>query len=863
MLIFEIWLTIFTEKKNSSSSKFFKAILFILQNFMILAQNFHFFWYPTMKVADWNYYSKFWESLSMVSLDYLAVKYKLVQHFLFAEIAIISLSLTSLIIIGFLKTQGKKVHPFYLSIVKIMIIFLCEFCFIPANILFLLVIKYSSHGPNYLEEYPNQLSKNYLDYGTGGIIFSVFFIFAILILTVFFEASSYEIWQDQELNANDRKVQPNINMLTKCVYFINCCLYIIIQQNYYQTLLIVIIALNALISFFFIYHIPYYCFLLNFLKAFIHGNLALIGFFFFLGHKIDSSTVVFVLALLIQAPWGKILYDGLRYRISCIKFSNECISKNIVFFEHSIRSILISGEKGEELIKIMSKNLNLNYSKRNCVLQAYYCIDVLNNPSLGLNKIETVNHWGFDILESFQVYKCKQYALNICKHVSEVLKLYNFFVDFNEAKHLDIKFCKQYSKFLSEILHKSPPLLKMKLFVKKLIHNMDLIRFSYESLIQRFPYSLEVKDYYGSFALHILGDIESGQNYLNKSSDRETYITKIGTKNTFSFISNRCFFVVSGNTKTNHKKKKSKNSIPKSKDYLGKILYYSKSFLSLLSFNEQSIKGVYLDHLLPVYLRKLHKGYMQKFMKNCVSQTVFDCHPLCLLDSNGFLIECCISSECIGAEGSLHFVCSVDPVDNCRREFAVIDINGLIFAHSRGFSALIKYENNHVEGYFINEFLDAYIEDFYDDKIINIIPKYEMDLSKKPISVMKKTVVIGKSALIFFYISEEKESLVMRQNFQQNVTETDKIKKKIKEKKIRSMIEEEKQEKDVKKVEIFSLKSSFIDSDKDFDFNLRSKQSSHSTSVTFLSAKETQSLKKSIRALNIAKLVLLSSVNHI
>ncbi|OMJ95621.1 hypothetical protein SteCoe_862 [Stentor coeruleus] len=860
MLIFEIWLTIFTEKKVVSSSKFFKSLVFILQNFIILAQNLHFFWYPTMTVADWNSYSKFWESLSMLSLDYLAVKYELIQQFLYTEIAIILLALASIIIVGFFKSQGKKVHPFYLSIVKVTIIFLCDLCFIPTIILFLLVIKYSNQGPNYIEEYPNNLNKNDLDYGTGGIIFSVFCIFALLLLTIFFEASSYEIWQSQDQNVCDKRVQPNVNMLTKCVYFINCCLFVIIQQNHYQTLLIISITLNFLIALFFIYYIPYYCFLLNFLKAFIHGSLVFVGFFFFLALKINNSTVVFVLAFLIQIPWGIILYDGLRYRISLIKYSEDCFSEKIEFFEISIRNLLVSGEKGEELIKIMNKNLNFSYSKRNCILQAYYCIDVLNNPSLGLNKIATVNHWGFDILENFQVYKCKQYTLNICKHVSEVLKLYNFFVDFHEVKNLDIKFCKQYSKFLSQILHKSPPLLKMKLFVKSLIHKMDLIRFFYESLIQRFPCSLEVKDYYGSFVLNILGDAESGQNYLNKSTERETCIAKIGTKNTFNFVSNRCFFVISGNSKINYKKKKDKTSRPKPKDYFGKIIYFSKSFLSLLSFNEQTIKGIYLDHLLPVYLRKLHKGYMQKFIKNHVSQTVFDCYPLCLLDSNGYLVECCISSECIGAEGSLHFVCAIDPVGNCRRDFAIVDINGLILAHSKGFSALVRYENNHAEGHVINEFFDIFIEGFCDDKVISIIPKNEMNLAKNPIFVMKKIVTIGKSSLIFFYISEEKENLLMRQTVRKKTTETEKMKKKIKEKKIRSLIEEEKQEKDEKKVEIYSIKSNFIDSDRDADTNLRSKHSSHSTSISFLSTKETQSLKKSIRALNIAKLVLISSI---
>ena len=291
-------------------------------------------------------------------------------------------------------------------------------------------------------------------------------------------------------------------------------MYIFIGYYYYQTYLLLLIILYSIIAGCYIYYLPFYSELLNFIKIFLNLDCVVIILAFLIGCMLNDSGIPLLVTIIMQLIIVTISYSALKYRISKIGMHHQHFYNKFAIFELSIRSFLKSDELGDNLLELMNKNFMLNRDKFNIVIQAYYCSDILFNQTLAYNKIIGIKYKGLDIFTNYQVYKCRKAIISLCKlSAAEGIQLYQYFADLEKLKIDDKNFCEQFTKFSYNIIESNPNLSNLKVSIVELIGSKKLLLNSYESILSTFPNSNEVNDMYGSLLINILSDNAKGELY--------------------------------------------------------------------------------------------------------------------------------------------------------------------------------------------------------------------------------------------------------------------------------------------------------------------------------------------------------------
>ncbi|OMJ90888.1 hypothetical protein SteCoe_6650 [Stentor coeruleus] len=812
-------------------------------NYIILAQNIQLLWNPELTINSWDKYSKFWEIIRIPSFDAAAAKFNVLPQFFYVLVADLGIILALIISLCILRFIKRKPPVIVLAIARFIWTVTSEIVFIPAIICFMIVFKYSSGNYVYVQEYVGEIIAENMNFGSSGKILSAFLCFLVIVYTFVYESCAFDIKVENEKSLNDSRLHGKVNISIRIISMLNCILYVFFQKTNYEVYLILFIVLHGLLSFGMVYYIPYYSIFVNFMQFFVQFNCSCTAIFFLIGDFLNTAQIPFITTIIFQPILLILSYETVLYRFSHIPEPCESFGKPFEIYALSIRKYLGNGELKEGLIKSMNNNYKAYPNKLNRLLQTYYCIDELKNPILGLNKIITTSHGGLDIFSNFQVYKCKSALKTYCSENCEGFKLYKYFVDFALTKEKDHFFCNLYSNFLSKMLEKSPELKKLKFFVKELAQNMKKLKTNYEELITSFPSAFETKEMYGSLLIHIFCEVEIGHKYMSKMPGSDNLHMKIMLKNNFNFTSDRCFFVVSGKELT-----------------LGKIIYYNKNFINLIGISDETIHGFYLDEIIPPLFRDGHNKHLKNFLENHTNNIIFHTYSLCILDASGYLVECIISSETIGYKSSVDFICTIDPVKSKDKEMAIITPNGYIWSHTKGFPLMLGFEVDFVEHKFLNSLIpDIDIENLKPNQLVKVLIRdIEKKKFKKCLNFLLKIEKVGKVSIYFLYVSADEAEMRRFMTDRNEDLNIDPNKSKIFASYMQSNFEEFKTNV-VKKVAIFDERGSRADIDKDNEMNEKSKISSHSSSVTFLTFRESLSLNKAIRVLNITKLVLLIS----
>lgn len=843
--LYEVCSDIFSQK-YSSDSTFMKMLKIIVLNCIVLAQNMQLLWNPELTVNNWEKYSTFWEIVRIPSFDSAAAKFNALPQFFYALVVNLGVILGLFISLCILRFLKRKPPTVVMALARFIWTVTSEIIFIPAIICFMIVFKYSSGDYVYVQEYTGKIKAENVNLGDTGRVLSVVLCLLIIIYTLVYEACAFDVKVENNTSLNESRLHGKVNISVRIISLSNCVLYVYFQKDNYELYLILLIIIHSLLSFCVIYYIPYYSIFVNFMQLFVQFDCSCTAIFFLIGKFLDTAQIPFIMTLLFQPILLILSYETIIYRFSHIPEPYESFGKPFEIYALSIRKYLENGDLKEELIKSMNINYKVHPNKLNRLLQTYYCIDTLKNPILGLNKIITTSHRGLDIFSNFQVYKCKSALKTYCSENCEGFKLYKYFVDFDLTKEKDHLFCNLYSNFLSKILEKAPELTKLKFFIKELAQNMKKIKKNYEELITSFPSSFEAKEMYGSLLIHIFCEVDIGHKYMSKMPGADNLHMKNMLKNSLTFTSDRSFFVISGREST-----------------LGKIIYYNKNFINLIGISDETIHDFYLDELIPPLFRDGHNMHLKNFLENHTNNIIFHTYSLCILDMSGYLVECIVSSETIGYKSSVDFICTIDPVHSKDKEMAIITPNGYIWSHTKGFPLMLGVEVDFVEHKFLNSLIpDINIESLKPNQLVKVmIRDNEKKKFKKCLTFFLKIEKVGKVPIHFLYVSADEAEMRRfmtdrNENLDLNI---DQNKSKIFASYMQSNFEEFKTNV-VKKVEIFDEKGSKVDIDKENERNEKSKISSHSSSVTFLTFRESLSLNKAIHVLNITKFVLLISV---
>lgn len=151
---------------------------------------------------------------------------------------------------------------------------------------------------------------------------------------------------------------------------------------------------------------------------------------------------------------------------------------------------------------------------------------------------------------------------------------------------------------------------------------------------------------------------------------------------------------------------------------------------------------------------------MSKYLENFETEKVFNRIDLCLSDSAGFLVDCCLNVECVGYNSELYFVISVDTIEFSGRQIALINEIGDIFGHSKEFPILLRANSSNIEGENLFMYLPmiTYADLCRESQItINTLLYHDKENMILELSLKKKN--IGSQELILIYIINNKKLL--------------------------------------------------------------------------------------------------------
>lgn len=842
--IFLVWFRIFSEKKYLSKSKNMRIAFYSAKHLIIYLQHVQFFWYYDIEISQFSSYVGLWKTLSLASFDVIAANYGFLRNYTVFITAFLSGSLFLIILAVVLESINKKIPTKIFPLLRFLLILNCDVFFIPSVLVLQLAFKYSSVGLSQITEYSTKISNEEMDFGQSARASFILILILFLFFTAIYETSCYEMRQNTEDLIHDNKIYCIIDFIKKTVDFLTTCLFLYFGRKNYEIYLVILLLCHSLTTFYYLYSIPYYCYFLNYLKLVSGTSLTFVSVFFLVGYKMDNSSVTMVLfasSNLLLIPLCKATLDK-RYQL--IEKPQNSIYLQFGHFEKSIREYLRTGSLAERLQVKMNKNNRIHKSVLNKLCQAYYCNDILGNCALAQNNVFQIRESGINLLLNYQIFKCRLIMQTACEQTSQSYKLFKYFLEFSEIKKSDRNFCQCYNNLITTLSENSTQIRDLKALIIEMVEKLYGLEKGYTSLLMRFPNSAEIKQIYGTFLLNILNDSQRGNKLIAKSSTVKA--NRNNTRNLLKFISDRCFLVVSGDYNS-----------------LGKVLFFNQNFLNFLGYTNQTIKGVSLNQLIPKEYTKKHDSHVLRFLENSVTNIVFKNLVLSLVDSEGYLCECIINCECIGYGHAINFILAIDPLNFRRREIALVNSEGLIFGHSKGFSNILGCGLRYIESRYIQEFVQTLNMNDLKPNKVNYFPimntQDRFHLTREFAFVLKVTKV-RKTSILFIYVSEDKNEIRSWENDLEfyDVDELNNYGNKI-ETVITEGFEEFKEVNIKKKVKIFGQES-----DEDLEENFFNKQlinnSMSPQSSQYLTENNLKAISKSRLMLKVIKWLTVISV---
>ena len=839
---------IFRSVDHSNDSSKYVICSQIAMSIILLSQQIRLLWYPSMQMQDWNKYENFWNAINFLSVDTLAASLSLVNEAIVFVICIILITSILFLIVLLLKYHQRDISPAIIYIARVLFVYISEIYFIATiNILFT-IFKYSLSYYSIIQEYSLN-TQNLFIFGTAGIWIGVILLLIIMFLTAICNAGSCEIRQPLNNKTTTAKSNVKINQILTTTYCINSFLYFFIGYYHYGAYLLVLLVLYGYISVYYIYYLPYYSYYLNLINIFTRVESFFITLLFWLGFQLNNAGIPFLLTIIGQPFLLLLTYLLLSYRISKIESDPESYYNTFENYELSIRHFLKSGELKEDLIINMNKNFKFTPNILNRIILAYYCNDVLQNYKLACNQIIWVKYNGPNIFLNYQIYKCRKIMINHCKKTSEGYKIFQYFNDIEKIKLKDYDFCQNYLNFSEIILDPKSTLSNLKNKANKIWKTKQSIMQLYTIMLEAFPSSDEVNELYRSFLCDILYDAKKGQVYSSRISKKNKVISKIQNSDK---INNRAIVIFSGNSTS-----------------IGKILYASKDFINFIGMSIDLLQTYSFSNFLPHFISKRYDELLMDFIENCIDTVVYKSLPLFLTDHQGYLCECFISTECIGVNESIYFICNIDLINSRKRELAAIDLNGFIYAHSKNFLKMLGFNENYAENMNIQYYFPEII---ISELIIDTIYKVKSQQENDIIEIMLKACKIQNIIIYTLFITDDINEGKLWKNLEnfyiiENSEEIEEISveaisteknKEISYQQQGKILRIESIKQEIQKIDEKNMKTIKKKINNKFDI----KQSeSYSNSTTELDKNESRAVNKSTQVLKISKIILFVSVN--
>jgi hypothetical protein len=110
---------------------------------------------------------------------------------------------------------------------------------------------------------------------------------------------------------------------------------------------------------------------------------------------------------------------------------------------------------------------------------------------------------------------------------------------------------------------------------------------------------------------------------------------------------------------------------------IGNILFASSQVCKMLDIPMEEAKKYKIFDFIPKPFGAQHAKWLRMFIENSLSQLTLISMPRIMCTLNGYLVECKITTECVGFKSQVNFVIIFEKVGKNKEKIALINFDGV------------------------------------------------------------------------------------------------------------------------------------------------------------------------------------------
>ncbi|CAG9320314.1 unnamed protein product [Blepharisma stoltei] len=663
-------------------------------NLILMLQLISLTWYPNYKISGWESYSLFWKILGIVSYDELCFEYGAQDICFYGTIGLIGTCIICFVVFGVFIYIKKEPPGIITALPRKITMALTTICFIPSQIIMLMVFKYSVATKREVIEYENS-TRSQLDYGAAGGMVSIILCIFLLLIKFFSEIFSCDVRHSRSKENIKARCCSDADLNRFAFYALNCLLYVSLgdYQIEYQ---IISFSISTYVFFQTLNYLPYYNFIENSIQAVKLSAISGFLLIFLFGELLDNSLIILWMNIFIQPlifyfviKIVKHLYKNLNKEATEIKNQYE--------FERKFRHLLVDKaliDKSHvlDLFAKFSKGKQFYRSKLFVVWEFNFCLYIIKDERLARVKLAKIGEIPSTFEGDAQEWRLFNWLIDKkCSNFPDTNYL-EYLTELNRVKTKDEELCCILVELKAEFSSKVPRLLKLLNLANQIHCHIEEIKEEYKNIVEKYK-NIDAFELYGSFLENILKDHEEALMVNRKKHGINLFNMRGEDKKLEKYGKENATLLISASNTT-----------------FGSIVFLNEKAAQILKTSINDACGLPFTNFIPPPYNGTHEKSMKKYFFNCQNIDIPFHKSLPFLTRNGYIKECNILVKLTAFHNHAYFLLSFKEKYSSR-EVALISEDGRIYCHSEFFTFLIGIEAPDVRNKYISELLPML--DFY------------------------------------------------------------------------------------------------------------------------------------------------------
>ncbi|CAG9320294.1 unnamed protein product [Blepharisma stoltei] len=661
---------LFVAKYSSKPQLKHQAILEAILNLILTLQIVSLAWYPDLNISNWSTFLSFLRILGYISYDSICADLGIMNLCFGATAFAIYAEFVFLFIFGIFAYLNKNLPKILTFIpIKIAHIF-TSIGIIPSFMIMLMVFKYSIINAEYIEEYDNGISAKDFNYGTFGIVFSLFSMILLLCINFLYEFFICDMKHSHHnLNIKARS-SSELDLQRKAFYIVMCIFYVSFGKDNVSGLQIsaFIISFGLMVKS--IYVLQYFNVVENCIQIYKMAAISMTLLIFLFGEILDNTKIIIVFNIILQPIVAYFTIKFVAYKYKKLKENSEN-PRNQFEFERKFRHLFTRSHDldADKSLNLFTDYWNARQFKKNKLFLIWefdVCISILKDERLARVKFSKISKAEFSLEGDIQEWKIFTWLKNGDRHKFSDTSFMEFLLKFSKIKKKDEAICNILIQLCNEFNSRQPRIKKLINLVYKTGDNIGNITENYKKLTEKYK-SAESYDHYASFLENIVSNIEEAnlihrkKNVLNINNFHGEY------QNLENYGKDVGVLLVSC-----------------SEEAFGTICYINDKASQILKTSIVNALGIPLANFIPHPFGRLHDMLMKNFLKESTRVDIPSHRTLCLQANDGFLIECYTMINLTAFYDSAYFLVSFKP-RSTTRQVAIISEENIIINSSEFF----------------------------------------------------------------------------------------------------------------------------------------------------------------------------------